>query len=103
MDNDKRNKLNKLTCLRLLRKLQKAGWIAFQADYESLNELTIAEKQDLIFQLDGADILCRKDKIVHYVTFNPYNVGIECIANWSFTKNDADGFCKLLDDFTYQL
>jgi hypothetical protein len=97
MDNDKRNELNRKICLRLISELKSNGWVAIRADDEDIKGLKPAEKVEMVFQLDGAEIVFAKGGKTHFVSFTPYNIGTECISDWSFCKNDADGFGKIVD------
>ena len=113
MDNEKRNALNRRVCRALIQTMNENGWTAVKADDENLRGLTLHEKVEMIFNLDGAEIMFKKTVSVpdsaeirlkknvpwHIVVFTPYNTGIECIADWSY-GHEGDEFSKLMDAFT---
>ena len=98
--NNMRNALNRKVCRQLIKTMSDNGFECIKADDENIKNKSIKYKVDMVFDLDGADIIFKKADKTHYVVFCAYNTGIECIADWGYAEGDADGFSAIMDKFT---
>jgi len=59
----------------------------------------VKSAMELIFNLDDAWLVFAKDQNRHWVRFVMGNSGWDVISDWSFSREDADGFNKAMDAF----
>lgn len=100
-----RIQLEKKIVNRLIDKMIMAGWVVTQVDNGDGWEKVFSKENALknIFDVDQAHVLFSQyasGKLInnHWVFLVFGNDGWDCISDYSYTEEDADGFAKIVEE-----
>jgi hypothetical protein len=95
---ENRQEIERKVVRHLVRTMKAAGWDAFSVDDggEIVKTRTEAEVMDTVFSVDESTIRFRKGSTVHVAVIVLGNDGWDCIADYSFSDDDTDGFDALM-------